>query len=159
MENLSQIIEKRVAECGSKRESLMPILQDVTADKNFISGEDVLQIASALDISAAEIYGTASFYTFLDVEKRGKYVIRVCKSIIAVMKGKDEIIKTIESMLKIKVGETTHDGKFSLLETNDIGWSDHEPSMLINDEVYTDLTPQKVTQIIETYLNERGSKN
>jgi NADH:ubiquinone oxidoreductase subunit E len=67
------------------------------------------------------------------------------------MKGKREIIRTLENLLKIKVGETTPCKKFTLLETNDIGWSDKEPSMLINDQPYTELTPEKVIKIIAGY--------
>lgn len=70
------------------------------------------------------------------------------------MKGKKEIIKTLEDLLKIKVGETTADGLFTLLETNDIGWSDKEPSMLVNHTPYTELTPDKVLSIINEYRNK-----
>jgi len=70
------------------------------------------------------------------------------------MKGKKEIIKTLEKTLKIKVGETTPDRFFSLLETNDIGWSDQEPSMLINDIPYTNITPQKIINIITEYRSK-----
>ena len=67
----------------------------------------MVEVARELDISAAEVYGTASFYTFLDTQVKGKYVIRVCKTITCSMKGKSDIIHTLEEMLKIKVGETT----------------------------------------------------
>ena len=70
------------------------------------------------------------------------------------MKGKKEIIKTLENMLKIKVGQTTPDKMFSLLETNDIGWSDKEPSMLINETPYTELTSEKVISIINEYRSK-----
>lgn len=67
------------------------------------------------------------------------------------MKGKDEIINTIEKTLKIKVGETTHDKKFTLLTANCLGWCHKGPVMLINDEIYPELTPQKAIEIIENY--------
>ncbi|MBN1340168.1 MAG: NAD(P)H-dependent oxidoreductase subunit E [Bacteroidales bacterium] len=146
-------IQDLTGKYGRSRESLIPILQGIVEQKNFITDADIIEVANTLDLSAAEIYGTASFYTFLETKKQGKYVIRVCKSIIAVMKGKDEIIRTLQEILHIKVGETTHDNMFTLLEVNDIGWSDKEPSMMINDKVYTDLTPKKVSEIIQTYLN------
>jgi NADH-quinone oxidoreductase subunit E len=150
----TKLIIKTLSEkYGKNRENLMPILQEIVEEKNHITDEDVIEVANALDLSAAEIYGTASFYTFLDTKKNGKYIIRVCKSIIAVMKGKDDIIKTLQDILRIKVGETTSDNMFTLLEVNDIGWSDKEPSMMINDKVYTELTPKKVTEIIQSYLN------
>ncbi len=154
MNDLSLIIKEQISKCGSKREALMPVLQELVRQKNYITTTEVLAIARELDLSAADIYGTASFYTFLDTKKRGKNVIRVCKSIIAVMKGKDEIVKTLEEVLNIKIGQTTEDGMFTLLETNDIGWSDAEPSMLINERVYTNLTPSKVTEIINTYIQQ-----
>ena len=153
MAQTNSIIKKLTEKYNNNRESLLPILQEIVKTKNHITDEDVIEIANTLDLSAAEIYGTTSFYTFLDTKKNGKYIIRVCKSIIAVMKGKDDIIKTLQDILRIKVGETTSDNMFTLLEVNDIGWSDKEPSMMINDKVYTELTPKKVTEIIQSYLN------
>lgn len=151
MSETIELIDKYVVKYGKTREALMPLLQAIVEEKNYLTRDDMAEIATRLNISAADVYGTASFYAFLDLEKRGKYVIRVCKSIIAEMKGKKEIIKTLENVLKIKIGETTADGMFTLLETNDIGWSDKEPSMLINQTPYTDLTPDKVIQIITEY--------
>ena len=70
------------------------------------------------------------------------------------MKGKNEILSTIEEMLKIRIGETTADKKFSLLETNCIGWCHKAPAMLINDTPYTELTPQKVSEILQEYIKK-----
>jgi NADH:ubiquinone oxidoreductase subunit E len=114
----------------------------------------MVEVAKELDISAAEVYGTASFYTFLDTSVRGKYVIRVCKTITCSMKGKIDIIQTIEDMLKIKVGETTSDKMFSLIETNCIGWCHKAPAILINEIPYTDLTPEKVVALIKDYMQK-----
>ena len=67
------------------------------------------------------------------------------------MKGKDEIIKAISDALSIKVGETTHDKKFTLLTANCLGWCHKGPVMLVNDEVYPELTIQKALEVIEEY--------
>jgi NADH:ubiquinone oxidoreductase subunit E len=136
---------------GRNLEALMPVLQGVVAEHKYLTDEAMLLIAKELDISAAQVYGTATFYSFLDVEERGQYVIRVCRTITCDMKGKTQINKAIESTLKIKVGETTRDKKFTLLETNCLGWCHKAPAMLINDTPYTDLTPEKVIEIIEDY--------
>jgi NADH:ubiquinone oxidoreductase subunit E len=136
---------------GRNRENLMPILQGIIEKHNFISEYAVTEIARELDISTAEVYGTASFYSFLDIESRGKYVIRVCKTITCAMKGKNQILLALEDALKVKLGETTPDRKFTLLETNCLGWCHKAPAMLINDDVYTELTPETVRQIIEEY--------
>ena len=154
MTEITELINQMTAKYGKSREALMPILQAVVQKKSFLSRDDMAEIATVLNISAADVYGTASYYSFLDQDKRGKYVIRLCKSIIAEMKGKKEILRLLEDLLKIKVGETTADGMFSLLETNDIGWSDKEPSMLINQTPYTELTADKVRAIISEYKNK-----
>jgi len=139
---------------GRTRLSLIPILQDIVARHNYLTDETMVEVARELDISAAEVYGTASFYTFLDTKVRGKYVIRVCKTITCSMKGKGEIIQTIEDMLKIRVGETTTDKMFSLIETNCIGWCHKAPAILINEMPYTELTPERVVEIIKGYMQK-----
>ena len=150
-----QIFVKELADKhGRKRDSLIPILQGLMEEKNYLTDEDLVLVARELEISAADVYGTASFYTFMDTEVRGKYVIRVCKTISCSMKGKIDVLHTIEDTLKIKVGETTSDKKFSLLETNCIGWCHKAPAMLINDTPYTELTPKQVTEILQEYLKK-----
>lgn len=139
---------------GRERQSLLPILQGIVARYNYLTDEAMVEVAKELDISAAEVYGIASFYTFLDTKIRGKYVIRICKTITCSMKGKGEIIQTIEDMLKIKVGETTADKMFSLIETNCIGWCHKAPAILINEMPYTELTPEKVVEIIKGYMQK-----
>lgn len=129
----------------------MSVLQGVVKEEGWLSEDTMLALAKAFDISAADIYGTASFYTFLDTVPRGKNIIRVCKTISCHMQGKDELINTLQDVLKIKIGETTHDKNFTLLTANCLGWCHKGPVMLVNDEVYPELTPQKAIEIIEGY--------
>jgi NADH:ubiquinone oxidoreductase subunit E len=155
MYHLGNLVKELSDKHGRERESLMPILQGIVERHNYLTDEAMVEVAKELDISAAEVYGTASFYTFLDTQVRGKYVIRVCKTITCSMKGKSEIIQTLEDMLKIKVGETTSDKQFSLIETNCIGWCHKAPAILINELPYTELTPEKVVEIIKGYMQRK----
>ncbi|MCJ7448803.1 MAG: NAD(P)H-dependent oxidoreductase subunit E [Bacteroidales bacterium] len=154
MYQVGNLVKKLSDKHGRSRESIMPILQGIVEKHNYLTDEAMVEVAKELDISAAEVFGTASFYTFLDTQVRGKYVIRVCKTITCSMKGKSEIIQTLEDMLKIKVGETTSDRNFSLIETNCIGWCHKAPAILINEIPYTELTPEKVVDIIKGYLHK-----
>lgn len=129
----------------------MPILQGVVREERSLTEEAMLKVAEALDISSAEVYGTASFYTFLDTMPRGKNVIRICKTITCHMKGKDEIIEALEKELNINVGETTSDKKFTLLSANCLGWCHKGPVMLVNDDIYPDLTVDKALEIVQEY--------
>ncbi len=150
----NELVRELANKHGRSRESLMPILQDLVVHNRFLSRQDMIDVARELDISAADVFGTATFYSFLDTEVRGKYVIRICKTISCTMKGKNEILNTIEEILKMKLGETTPDRKFSLLEANCIGWCHKAPAMLINDTPYTELTPMKVTEILREYIKK-----
>jgi NADH-quinone oxidoreductase subunit E len=154
MYQVGNLVKKLSNKHGRERESLMPILQAIVQKHNYLTDEAMVEVARELDISAAEVYGTASFYTFLDTQVKGKYVIRVCKTITCSMKGKSDIIHILEDMLKIKVGETTADKQFSLVETNCIGWCHKAPSILINELPYTELTPEKVSSIIKDYMHK-----
>ena len=150
----NELVKELANKHGRSRESLIPILQDLVVRNRFLSKQDMIDVARELNMSAADVYGTATFYTFLDTEVRGKYVIRICKTISCAMKGKNEILATIEEILKVKLGETTPDRKFSLLEANCIGWCHKAPAILINDTPYTELTPPKVTEILREYIKQ-----
>ncbi len=154
MTECQSLIRELADRYGRERTSLLPILQGVVEKNNFLSDTCMTDIAKELDISAAQVYGTATFYSFLDTEPRGEYVIRVCKTITCDMHGKKQIIQTLEDMLKIKVGETTTNKKFTLLETNCLGWCHEGPAMLINEKPYSGLTPEKVHDIISEYINK-----
>lgn len=155
MTDIQVLVKELSAKYGKNRSSLMPILQGIVSKERYLSSDAMTEVARELDISSAEVYGTATFYSFLDTTPRGKYVIRVCRTIVCEMNGKQEIIKTLESLLKLKVGETSLDKKFSLLETNCIGWCNEGPAMLINDDVFTKLTPDKAREIIQEYIRNK----
>jgi NADH-quinone oxidoreductase subunit E len=150
----NELVRELANKHGRERESLIPILQDLVVQNRYLTRQDMVDVARELDLSAADVFGTATFYSFLDTEVRGKYVIRICKTISCSMKGKHEVLSTIEDILKIKVGETTSDRKFSLLETNCIGWCHKAPAMLINDTPYTELTQERVTEILREYIKK-----
>ena len=143
-----------VEKYGKERKNLLPVLQDVKRVKNYLSRSDISEIAAEMVLSSAHVYGVASFYHFLDLETRGQNIIWVCKTISCYMKGSNDILMALEDALKIKVGETTSDGKFTLLQTNCIGWCHKGPAILINDTPYTDLTPETVTDIIGEYYKK-----
>jgi NADH-quinone oxidoreductase subunit E len=158
MEQIKELIIELANKHGRNRENLLPVLQGVIEHEMYLSEQSMVEIARELDLPAAEVYGTATFYSFLEYKKMGKYVIRLCKTISCSMKGKNQVLLAIQDMLKIKTGQTTPDGKFSLVETNCLGWCHEAPAMVINHEVYTNLTPEKVRGILSEYL-KRESEN
>lgn len=154
MDFQEKLVQDLVSKHGTDRENLLPILQGVIDQERYLSEESILSISKEMSIPAADVFGTASFYSFLDIDPRGKYVIRVCKTITCAMKGKNQIILAIENFLKIKVGETTPDKKFTILQTNCLGWCHKAPAMLVNDDVFTEITPDSVVDILREYKED-----
>ena len=148
------LIRELADQYGRSRENLLPVMQGVVDQESYLSEYSMIEIAREMDLPAAEVYGTATFYSFLETKKMGKYIIRVCKTISCAMKGKGQVVMAIQDMLKIRVGETTPDGRFSLLQTNCLGLCHKAPAMMINHDVYTDLTPEKVREIISDYMKK-----
>jgi len=155
MKPITELIKSLADRHGRDRSSLLPILQGVVEQEKYLSEYSMIEIARELDLPATEVYGTATFYSFLEHQKMGRYIIRICKTITCSMKGESQILLTIQDMLKIKLGETTPDGTFSLLQTNCLGFCHKAPAMLINNDVYTDLTPEKVREILTSYINRK----
>ena len=156
MDPIQSLIKDLADQYGRKRESLLPIMQAVVEQENFLSEYTMIEIAREVDIPASEVYGTATFYSFIETKPAGRFIIRICKTITCAMKGKNQVLFAIQDMLKIKLGETTPDKRFSLLETNCLGWCHKAPAMLINNEVFTELTPEKVRKILTVYMKQNG---
>ena len=154
MNDQAEFVKDLIREYGNSRKNLLPILQAVVEKDRYLSESVILKIAEETKIPAAHVYGMASFYTFLDIVPRGKYVIRICKTITCAMKGKNQILLALEDFLKIKLGETTPDKLFTILETNCLGWCHKAPAMLVNDDIYTELTPNMVVDILSSYKAE-----
>ncbi len=151
MSDTREVIHAVVKDLGRERKALLPILREIYQRKHVLTEEDMIEVARELDISAAHVFGTATFYSFLETQQSGKYIIRLCKTITCLMHGKHVVLQELEKILKIKPGQTSPDGLFTLKETNCLGQCHKGPAMLINDTPHLNLTPENVHQIIEEY--------
>lgn len=134
------------------REYLLSILQEEQEKNGYISEKFIEQTARFTGISMSEVYGVVTFYHFLSTNPLGRNVIQVCKSIPCYLKSAQMVVETIQEELGISPGETTPDGRFSLLLTNCIGACDEAPAMLLNHDLHGCLTQDKIVKIIEACL-------
>lgn len=134
-----------------KREELLVRLKEAQHRFGYVPKEVIGKLAESLNIPINEVYGVASFYSFISTKPLGRNVIRVCQSLPCYLKHSETIIETVTKEIGIKPGETTPDGRFSLELTNCIGACEKAPVMMINNDVYTDLTPRKIRQILKNY--------
>lgn len=146
---LTEEIEVLVTKYGQQRSSLIPILQEIQLKHGCISDFAQQEIARMLDIHPVEVYGVISFYSFLSTEPKGRFVFRLCRTISCDLAGKESIARALEKELGIGFGETSLDKKYTLEYTNCIGMCDSGPALLVNDEVFFKITPQKIVDIIK----------
>lgn len=120
----------------------------VQREYNYLPQETIPIAAEVFGVSEAQAYGVATFYSYLSVAPRGKYIIRMCESAPCHIAGADALIKAFEQKLGIKVGETTADGKFTLELTECVGQCQGTPVITINSVPYVDLDPAQVETVL-----------
>ena len=136
-----------VDKLGPGRSSLIPILQDVKRNHHGIDTDAMQIVADLLDIHPVEVYSVATFYAFLSPTAQGELVVRLCRTVSCELAGKDAIARALESELGIAFGETSEDGRVTLEWANCMGMCDQGPALLVNDRVYTRVTPETVREI------------
>lgn len=141
-------IDVLVKRHGSRRNSLVPILQDVQKRYHTISDFAMQAVADRLGIHPVEVYAVVTFYAFLNETYHGRFVIRLCRTVSCDMAGKEAVARQLRNDLGVDFGQTTPDGRFTLEWANCIGMCDQGPAMLVNDQVFTHVTPEKVHDIL-----------
>ena len=135
---------------GKGQEGLLILLAEAQSKFGYLTGELLIEVAKSLGLSISEVYGVATFYSFLSTKPQGRNVIRICKSLPCILKNSQTIIESVAREIGIKPGETTPDGKFSFQLTNCIGACDEAPAMMVNNDVHVALTPSKISQILRS---------
>ena len=144
-------MSERVASRNEAPQNLLIALKEAQSRYGYLPHDLMREIAESLDVPINDVYGVASFYSFLVTRPAGRNVIRICKSLPCYLKDSQIIIETVAREIGIGPGETTPDGRFSFELTNCIGLCDRPPAMLINNDAHVDLTPKKIKQILQKY--------
>ncbi|MCK4463902.1 MAG: NADH-quinone oxidoreductase subunit NuoE [Candidatus Omnitrophica bacterium] len=138
-------------EHGNKQEALLPCLHMACEKCGYLTEEIISFLAQKLNLPAVEVYSVATFYSMFSLKERGKFVIRVCVSLPCYLRGSKEILESLKSELDIDAGQTTPDKTFTIEAVSCLGLCDKAPAMMVNGEVYENLTPKKVKEIINRY--------
>ena len=144
---LRQMIEEQKHERGA----LMPIMQQAQAIYGYLPIEVQTIIAEGLGIPMQEVYGTATFYSQFNLNPKGKFQVSVCLGTACYVKGAGDVFAAFVRELGIENGECTEDNLFSLDSCRCIGACGLAPVMMVNDDVYGNVTPAAVPSILEKY--------
>jgi NADH-quinone oxidoreductase subunit E len=144
-------IEAEVAIYAQKRAACIEALKVVQQHRGWVSDEAIDDLAEMLEMNAAELDGVATFYNLIFRKPVGRHVILICDSVSCWIMGYDNLREHLKSRLGSDLGETTADGRFTLLPSVCLGACDHAPVMMVDDDLHLDLTPEKVDQILAGY--------
>lgn len=132
----------------NSKKDIIPALQEIQQTFGYVSEENAELLSKKINAPLVDISGVATFYNMFRLKPIGKYHISVCRGTACHVQGSESILSYIEKKLKIKTGELTSDGLFSLEAVNCIGACAKAPAMMINEKVYGQLTDKKIDQIL-----------
>ncbi|MCD6551779.1 NADH-quinone oxidoreductase subunit NuoE [Thermotoga sp.] len=148
-------IIQKAKESAEERDTLINTLHEIQKHfKNFIPPEAAEIVAEELNVPLSKVYEVLTFYTMFSTKPRGKYVIRVCESLPCHVENGREVVKALKETLKIDFGQTTPDNMFTLEMTSCLGLCGVAPVIMVNDEYYGNMTPEKVRDLINKLRGE-----
>ncbi|MET0152817.1 MAG: NAD(P)H-dependent oxidoreductase subunit E [Candidatus Binatia bacterium] len=133
----------------AKRAAMMPVLWLAQKEFGHLSAEVQQYVADLMGFPIAWVSGLASFYTMYYKKPIGRYHLQVCTNVSCMLRGSDDILRVIEERLKVGLGETTADGKFSLDEVECLASCGTAPMMQVNEDFHENLTPHSTLELIE----------
>lgn len=144
-------IEAEVAIYAQKRAACIEALKVVQQHRGWVSDEALDEVAALLEMTPDELDGVATFYNLIFRKPVGRHVILICDSVSCWIMGYDNLRGHLRSRLGIDLGETTADGRFTLLPSVCLGACDRAPVMMVDDDLHLDLTPERIDQILAGY--------
>lgn len=155
-DNKAQELDKIIAKYKDSRGALIPVLHEAQDLYGYLPLSVQKRIAEGLNVPLSEVYGVVTFYAQFSLNPKGKYKINVCLGTACYVKGSGKIYEKISEILKIKSGECTPDGLFSLDACRCVGACGLAPVVMINDEVYGRLVVDDVPKIIQKYIDKEA---
>jgi NADH-quinone oxidoreductase subunit E len=150
-------VNEVIAHHGKAPSALIPILQEVQEEYRYLPEEILTYIAMAMDLAPATVYGVATFYAQFSLEPKGKYVIKICDGTACHVRGSDPVKAAIRNRLGLaKEKQTTNDLRFTVETVSCLGACGLAPVIMINDQIYGQMTPEAVEVIIDKILAEEG---
>ena len=147
-------IDHEIAMMETRQAASIEALKVVQAHRGWVSDESLYAIAGYLRMSAADLEGVATFYNLIYRQPVGQFVIHICDSISCHLTGYEQVLAAIKAHLNIDYGQTSSDGKFTLLSNACLGGCDKAPVMMIGKTHYEQLTPEKAIEILTSLANQ-----
>jgi len=149
-------LESLAQRYGGDVRALIPMLQDIQAECHYLPQPLLEQVAETLGISLSHVYRVATFYKKFSLKPRGKHVIQVCLGTACHLRGGPQLVASLQHHLGIAPGETTSDGLFTLETVNCLGACALAPVMVVDDQYWRQVTPQRIIRILSRYRENQA---
>jgi len=143
-------IEAVVKRYPVPRAAILPVLWEVQQAKGWVDLEAEAWVARRLGCSPAHVHACVTFYTMFKQRPSGKYHIQVCTTVSCMLRGSDELLLHLEGKLGVRPGQTTADGKFSLVRVECLGSCGTAPMFQLNDDYHENLTLERVDRLLDS---------
>jgi NADH:ubiquinone oxidoreductase subunit E len=157
-QDVSSIVATAIQHHGREHDAFIPILLEVNRTLGYIPGEALTEVRrhvhvpeNRVFVSEGRLYSLASFYHMLSTEARGRHVVVFCESAPCHVVGGRQVWQSLQEQLGLKAGQTSPDGKWSLVTTSCLGACGVGPVVVIDDEMYANVTPESLTDILAKY--------
>jgi NADH-quinone oxidoreductase subunit E len=141
---------------GHRRAAGLGALKIVQRHRGWVSDEILRETAKLLQMTPDELDSVATFFSLIFRKPVGRHVILVCDSVSCWVMGYDEVREHLKARIGIGLGETTADGRFTMLPIACLGACDRAPAMMVDEELYGNLTPEKIDEILAAYSEDAG---
>jgi NADH-quinone oxidoreductase subunit E len=148
---ISEAIDEVIGIFGSNRDEIIPILNELNRRLGYLPKEALEEVGARLQAPKSQLFSAATFYHMLSTKPRGRHVIQFCESAPCHVAGGREVWQALQDELQLAPGETSADGKWSLITTSCLGACGVGPLFLVDDDMHGNVRPEQVKEILSRY--------
>lgn len=149
--DIEEVVHEVVEQYGASRDELIPILNEINRKVGYLPNGVLELVSKQLKLPQSKVLSVATFYQMLSTKPRGRHVIQFCESAPCHVAGGRQVWERLQEELNIKAGETTEDGKWSLITVSCLGVCGVGPVIVIDEDLYGNVTPDQLPEILSHY--------
>jgi NADH-quinone oxidoreductase subunit E len=151
-QDVRSVVQEAVNRHGATPEALVPVLSEINQELGYLPREALAEVSRVLRVSNSQLFSVASFYHMLSTKPRGRHLIQFCESAPCHVVGGREVWQMLQDELGLEAGETSADGKWTLVTSSCLGICGVGPVIVIDDDIYGNVTPEHVPGILARYV-------
>jgi len=148
---IDAVVDEVLERYPARASSLISVLEDLQESLRYLPEQVLDRVAAELDVPRAQTYHVATFYRAFSLKPRGEHLISICRGTACHVQGAQKIADMIESELRVRDGETTDDGVFTIQSVRCLGCCSLAPAIMIDREVYGGVTPASLRKVLTSY--------